>query len=100
MITLYAKHDPYFNTGHLGHVINEMKRQGTPTIRIMDFNGLFCATEASHRLFAAHYLKIRPKLIIEVPDCDQRTNFFWAKVVKNLPKYEFPYAYVLDLRNL
>lgn len=99
MKSIYAKHEPYWSTGHLGDVVEEMKTQGSPTIRVSDFKGKLCALEGSHRLASAYHLGIIPKIVIQEEETDLTTTEFWDKVVSTLPEYEFEHVLVLDLRN-
>ncbi len=89
MIKIYAKHLPYFETGHLGEVIAEMREMGRPTIRAVEYDGDYFAVEGSHRLAAAHYLKLTPELRILKQDSGSNSHEFWFKIKKELPVYEF-----------
>jgi hypothetical protein len=89
MIKIYAKHLPYFETGHLGEVVAEMRKLGRPTIRVVEYDGDFFAVEGSHRLAAAHYLKLTPKLYVLKQDSGSNSHMFWANVKEELPVYEF-----------
>ena len=60
VLRIYAKHLPY--DGHLAEVVSDMKRLGPPTISVVDYRGDFFAVEGSHRLAAAHYLGLIPKI--------------------------------------
>lgn len=100
MRTVYAKHLPYLN-GHLGKVLDEMRLTGAPTVRVMEFNGKLCATEASHRIAAAYQLGLEPKFVIEPEDADSFcVSQFWENVIPTLPEYAFETSWVLDLREL
>lgn len=93
-----AKHEPYFETGHLAHVIEEMRTQGPPTIRVMlQPDGTYHALEGSHRVAAAHYLGLEPKLVVEIPECGDELERFWSTITDRLPVYEFPSIFVLKL---
>jgi hypothetical protein len=94
---IYAKHPPY-NNGHLGEVVRDMELEGSPTIRAVEYKGELFATEGSHRLAAAHHLKVVPKIVIEEEIKDDGLNFFWDQVKKRLPRYCFDNLLVLDLR--
>jgi hypothetical protein len=52
--TIYAPHPPI--PKHLAEVIAEMRRLGSPTIRVYDAGDHDVALEGSHRLAAAHTL--------------------------------------------
>ena len=97
MRVVKAKHEPY-ETGHLGDVVSEMEQVGAPTLRVMEHDGELCATEGSHRLAAAHYLGVVPKLVVEVPDVDDTLLDHWGKVAEVLPAYDFDHVLVLDLK--
>ena len=96
MRTVRAKHLPY-ETGHLGDVVAEMRTQGAPTIRVMEFNGELYATEGSHRLAAAHYLGEVPKLVVEIAETDVLPDEYWTRVSESLPIYDFEHVLVLRL---
>ena len=88
LIKVYAKHDPYFDTGHAGEVIDEMKVLGPPTINVVDWRGELYAVEGSHRLFAAHFLGLIPNLIISYPErYDSTDEEFWSRLSTRLPHY-------------
>lgn len=99
MKKVYAKHEPYWDTGHLGEVIQELRVYGPPTLRAAEFGGEYFALEGSHRLAGAHYLGLEPKLVIE-EDAFSGTDEFWHKVVEGLPCYEFERVHVLDLETM
>lgn len=99
MKTVYAKHEPYYETGHLGEVVEEMKLTGPPTIRVMEFDGGFYAVEGSHRLAAAYHLGLEPKLVI-LPEDDEGLDSYWARVANTLPSYDYKFAHILDLRRM
>lgn len=86
MTTVFAKHEPY-DTGHLGDVVEEMRLTGAPTIRVMEVDGGYAALEGSHRLAAAHYLGLGPKLIQLEPDSP--SSISWDRVLPTLPAYEW-----------
>jgi len=96
-----AKHEPY-SDGHLGEVTNLMQwRQailssGAPTIRVVRFKGELYATEGSHRLAAAAYLGIIPKIWIDESEVDALPEGHWQKVSDTLPSYEFPHVMALE----
>jgi hypothetical protein len=87
MTTIYAKHEPY-ETGHLGDVVAEMRLTGAPTIRVMALaDGFYAALEGSHRLAAARYLGLGPKLIQLEPDAPMLID--WDRIVPSLPAYKW-----------
>jgi len=86
---VYAKHLPYYDSGHLGEVIEEMRLLGRPEIRIVQYGGEFYALEGSHRLAAADYLGITPNFVIVGQGADSQTYRFWNKIRDRLPCYEF-----------
>lgn len=96
MRRIYAKHEPYWETGHLAEVIQELRIFGSPTIRCAEFQGKLFALEGSHRLAGCDYLKICPKVVIE-PDEIKGSEEFWSKVIDTLPYYDFEYVYRLEL---
>lgn len=98
MTTVKAKHPPY-EDGHLGEVIDDMKLAGPPTIRVVKFQDEFYALEGSHRLAAAHYLGLNPKVVIEESAADALPDHHWKKVSKTLPEYDFDHVLKLDLQN-
>ena len=91
MIVVYAKHEPYWDTGHLADVISEMRLAGPPTIRVLEYKGKLFAVEGSHRLAAAHYLELIPKLIVLTPDSVGYDEFL-ERIIPTLPQYEFEYV--------
>lgn len=97
IVTVCAKHEPYWDTGHIGAVVEEMRIFGAPTIRVMERNGCFCALEGSHRLHAAAYLGMEPNLVVEIVDLPDYIEDDEFTVVK-LPAVTFDHAHVLDLR--
>ena len=88
ILRIFAKHDPYWNTGHLGEVAAEMEKIGPPSIRVVNWRDEFFAVEGSHRLAAAHALGLVPNVIIEHPErhdpCDES---FWDSCRDKLPHY-------------
>lgn len=62
MTTVYAIHgtDPE----KLARVVDEMKKLGAPTIRVVDCGDYYMALEGSHRLAAAAELGITPVLTV------------------------------------
>jgi hypothetical protein len=96
MRTVYAKHEPY-EDGQLANVVEEMRIQGPPTVRVVERDGLYFALEASHRLAAAHHLGIQPRLVVVTPEADETLETFWARVAPQLPIYDFPCVHVLHL---
>ena len=93
MFKVYAKHLPY-EDGHLGKVVEDMRTQGAPTIRVVEYKGYYFALEGSHRIAAAHYLNLTPNFVVLEPDAE---GINWDPVVVTLPQYEFPFAEVLCL---
>ena len=96
--SIYAKHLPY-EDGHLGRVIEEMKLQGAPTIRVVQRGDDFYALEGSHRLAAAHILGIVPKFVAEEVELEDYAPERWLKVATTLPNYVFDTALLLELKN-
>ena len=86
---VYAKHEPYWDTGQLGEVVGEMRMLGRPEIQVVQYGGEFYALEGSHRLAAAHYLGIKPYFKIMGADADSDSYRFWNKIRETLPCYEF-----------
>jgi hypothetical protein len=61
---------------------------GTPTIRVVEYRGDYYATEGSHRLYAAHYLGLVPKLVVSQPDRDDPSGEEFLDVARTrLPHY-------------
>jgi len=88
LVRVYAKHDPYWDTGHLGEVIAEMKTLGPPTIQVVEWRDHYFAIEGSHRLAAAFYLGLTPKLDIKSPDrFSPEDENFWDNLREDLPHY-------------
>lgn len=88
MTIVYAKHEPWDH--RIGKVVEDMRRLGPPTLRAVHYHHFF-ALEGSHRLAAAHYLGLSPRLLIEPFDVsDDALRGFWARVRLRLPSYEFP----------
>ena len=54
----------HYDQSHLDAVVDQMRDQGAPTIRVYDleFDGLVQAIEGCHRLRAAEILGIEPEL--------------------------------------
>lgn len=98
MRTVYAKHLPY-DDGHLGVVMDEMEITGAPTIRVIEFEDKLFAIEGSHRLAAAYYLELEPKLVIMEEDVGGLEES-WRKVAKTLPTWAYTFSHVLDLRKV
>ena len=94
MTTVYAKHPPY-NDGHLGQVVDEMRVQGPPTIRVVRFQGELYATEGSHRLAAASYLGVVPRIWIEETEVDALPDEHWRKISEGLPAHAFDHVLAL-----
>ena len=97
MTEVYAKHEPYWETGHLARVVSEMETQGSPTIRVIQRDGKYYALEGSHRLAAAHFLGVEPKLVEEITDIDGTTEEFWDRISAGLPCYSFGRVRLLRL---
>jgi hypothetical protein len=94
--TVRAKHFPY-EDGHLGQVVADMKLHGAPTLRVVKFQGDLYALEGSHRLAAAAYLGVIPKVVIEQTEVNSLPDGHWEKVGGGLPEYEFGHVLALDL---
>lgn len=62
MPTVYAIHAP--QADRLPEVIEDMRRMGVPTIRVVDCGDYLMALEGSHRLAAAAALDITPDFVI------------------------------------
>lgn len=93
MTVLHAKHEPYWDSGHLGEVVAEMVIAGAPTIRaVQQGEGLY-ALEGSHRIAAAWHLGLIPKVILLEPDLDLP-----ERVPEGLPAWEFPHLLALRER--
>ena len=88
---IYAKHSPY-EDGHLAKVTDEMRLTGAPIIRVVRFKGELYATEGSHRLAAAAYLGVIPRVWIEETEVDALPDEHWQKVSERLPDYEFDHV--------
>jgi len=99
MKRIYAKHEPYHETGHLGEVVDEMKLTGPPTIRVVEFDGGFFAVEGSHRLAAAFHLGMQPKVVV-MPTEFEGLEEYWSRVIESLPSYDYEFVHTLDLRKL
>lgn len=95
MTKVYAKHPPY-EDGHLGEVTQDMRAQGAPTIRVVRFNGELYATEGSHRLAAAAYLGVIPRVWIDEVTVDALPDSHWRKVADGLTSYEFDHVLALE----
>jgi len=88
ILRIFAKHDPYWNTGHLGEVTAEMETFGPPSIRVVEWRGELFAVEGSHRLAAAHALGLVPNVIVEHPErYDSSDEGFWDSRRDKLPHY-------------
>ena len=94
MTTIKAKHPPY--DGHLAQVVDDMRVAGPPTIRVVRFQGELYATEGSHRLAAAAYLGVIPRVWIEEAEVDALPDEHWQKVAEGLPVHEFPHVLALS----
>lgn len=93
LVRVFAKHDPYYSTGHLGRVVEEMKELGTPTIKVVEWRGDYFAIEGSHRLAAAFYLGLKPELSIQDQDrLSPEDEQFWEKLRDELPHYSWVVA--------
>lgn len=97
MRTVYAKHEPY-TTGHLADVVAEMRDRGAPTIRVVQRGPIFYALEGSHRLAAAHYLGLEPKIVVEIEEAGETLDAFWDRVAPTLPRYDFEHIHTLELK--
>lgn len=61
-------HDHY-DPDHLSEVIETMRNDGTPTIRVYTISDeWYQAIEGSHRLRACEILNINPKIVVLDPD--------------------------------
>src|ERR1035437_1859173 len=88
LVRVFAKHDPYYSTGHLGEVVAEMKVLGPPTINVIDYRGDYYALEGSHRLAAAYFLGLVPNIKVLEPDrTDPVDEKFWDHMKDSLPSY-------------
>lgn len=87
MATIYAKHEPY-GDGHLSAVIAEMRLAGSPTIRCVEYRGSIYALDGSHRLAAAHFLRLPIKVVLLCPDADDALAAFWQRVAPDRPEYD------------
>jgi hypothetical protein len=88
LLRVYAKHDPYWDTGHLVAVTAQMVEMGPPTIAVVEWRGSYFATEGSHRLCAAHHLGYVPNLEISEPyRVDPTDEGFWETAKGSLPHY-------------
>lgn len=101
-IRVYAKHEPY-RDGRIGIVGDELALAGQPTIRCVEFNGEYFATEGSHRLYLCFHDGVVPKLTVEDTDAGDDDQFLcdhWDRVKKLLPYYDFEHVEVLDFREV
>lgn len=88
LVRVYAKHDPYWETGHLGEVVAEMRELGAPTIKVVEWRGDYFAIEGSHRLCAAYHLGVTPNVVVEDQDRhDPDGEAFWESLRATLPHY-------------
>jgi hypothetical protein len=88
LVRVFAKHDPYWDTGHLGDVVEEMKTLGTPIINVVEWRGDYYATEGSHRLWAAHNLELVPNFNVSYPDYYDPSDESFLEIAKlRLPHY-------------
>jgi hypothetical protein len=88
LLRVYAKHDPYWDTGHLGDVLQEMEKLGSPTINVVEWRGDLFAIEGSHRLCAAYLLGLVPNLVIHFPErFDPSDEQFLTVAKERLPHY-------------
>lgn len=91
---IYAKHLPYKN-GHYAKVFNEaLLNDDGPIIRVVLFDGDYCAVEGSHRLATAHAQGKEPRLIVVEPDLPPNEEW-WSKIKPTLPVYHFEHVHVL-----
>lgn len=96
MITVHAKHEPY-DDGHLGMVVAEMRLAGPPTLRVaLTPAGLF-ALEGSHRLAAAWFLGLEPRLVALPSEVADYAPERWAMIAARLPRYDFGHVLLLDM---
>lgn len=98
MIAVRPKHEPY-TTGHLADVTADMRTAGAPTIRVVEVGGVYYAIEGSHRLAAAEYLGLEPRLVVEIPEMDETCDEFWTRVSSTLPVVKFEHVHVLKLES-
>lgn len=76
MTTVYAIHAP--EPKHLAKVINDMRKLGAPTIKVVDCGDYLFALEGSHRLAAAAKLGLAPNFdVIGQDDEIQIDGFDW-----------------------
>ena len=88
LVRVFAKHDPYWDTGHLGKVMHDMLIFGAPTIRVVEYHGDYFAIEGSHRLYAAHIMGLPPTLVVEPSDRNDPSDEEFLDIVKQrLPHY-------------
>lgn len=88
LVRVFAKHEPYYDTGHLGVVVEQMKELGPPTINVVEWRGDYFATEGSHRLYAAHMLGLMPELVVSDPERHDSSDEEFLEIVKTrLPHY-------------
>lgn len=95
-VTVYAKHEPYWETGHMARVVEEMRQQGAPTIRVMRHDGDLFALEGTHRLHAAEYLGLEPRLVVEIADVPEYADRGPIDTYQ-FPEVVFTHALVLYL---
>lgn len=77
MTTVYAIHAP--EPGKLTEVVNEMRKLGAPTIRVVDCGDYLQALEGSHRLAAAAQLGLIPNFeIYEQDDLIAAATLDWS----------------------
>ena len=74
-----------------------MRLAGPPTIRIARTTAGLFALEGSHRLAAAWYLGLEPKLVALPTEVVDYAPARWAAVALTLPSYRFGGAVILDL---
>lgn len=93
-IRIFAKHPPY-KDGHLGEVALDMEHAGSPTIRVVRFEGEFYALEGSHRLALAHENGLVPKIVLLDADSEGCDDFY-RRIRTTLPVYEFEHVLLLE----
>lgn len=90
LVRVFAKHEPYWDTGHLGFVVDQMRVAGAPEIRVVEYRGELYAVEGSHRLCAAHLLGLMPRLIVEEGErFDDGGEAFLDSLRSRLPHYSW-----------
>lgn len=62
------------DTDHVQDVISKMQILGPPTIRVLDYNGIYYAMEGCHRIEAAAQLGITPVFVPVDPSTECETD--------------------------